>query len=88
MEVPALYSPWEEMNGGSYLYKGEWETIDHFMLSEGLFSGRGWNYAGCRVLNHEPFITSSGVPNAYIPRHGRGLSDHLPLLLSLEYIKP
>ncbi|MDR0497725.1 MAG: endonuclease/exonuclease/phosphatase family protein [Treponema sp.] len=84
MEIPALYSPWEDMEGGSYFYKGEWETIDHFLLSDGLFNGTGWNYIGCRVLDHEPFTTSGGVPNVYIPRNGRGLSDHLPLLLSLR----
>jgi hypothetical protein len=72
------------MSGGSYYYKGEWETIDHFLLSEGLFNGRDWNFAGCLVLNRTPFTTSSGIPNAYVPRSGRGLSDHLPLLLYLE----
>jgi endonuclease/exonuclease/phosphatase family metal-dependent hydrolase len=86
-ETPALYSPWgEEMLGGSYYYKGEWETIDHFLLSEGLWSGIGWSFAGCSVLNHEPFTTSSGIPNVYVPKSGRGLSDHLPLLLYLRLL--
>jgi endonuclease/exonuclease/phosphatase family metal-dependent hydrolase len=85
-ESQPLYSPWgEDMPGGSYYYKGEWETIDHFLLSGALFNGDGWNYSGCKVLDHEPFTTSSGVPNAYIPKSGRGLSDHLPLLLYLRY---
>ena len=84
-DVQALYSPWEEeITGGSFYYKGGWETIDHFLLSEGLFNGSGWVYEGCQVLNHAPFATSEGIPNAYVPRTGRGLSDHLPLLLYLR----
>ena len=83
--MDALYSPWgKELEGGSYYYRGEWETIDHFLLSDGFWSGTGWSYAGCRVLDDEPFTTSSGVPNSYAPRSGRGLSDHLPLLLYLK----
>jgi endonuclease/exonuclease/phosphatase family metal-dependent hydrolase len=84
--IHALYSPWEgEMTDGSYYYKGGWETIDHFLLSDGLFDGAGWDFAGCRVLNHAPFTGADGAPNTYVPRSGRGLSDHLPLLLYLQY---
>jgi hypothetical protein len=74
-----------ELNDGSYYYRDKWETIDHFLLSEDLFSGTGWNFSDCRVLNHAPFTASSGAPNRYIPRNGNGLSDHLPLLLYLRY---
>jgi endonuclease/exonuclease/phosphatase family metal-dependent hydrolase len=84
--VPALYSPWGvELNDGSYYYRDKWETIDHFLLSEALFDGTGWNFSDCLVLNHAPFTTSNGTPNRYIPRNGNGLSDHLPLLLYLRY---
>ena len=84
-DVPALYSPWyEELSEGSYFYKEEWETIDHLLLSESLFDGSGWEFSGCRVLNQAPFSTSDGKPDRYVPRLGRGLSDHLPLLLELR----
>ena len=84
-KTSALYSPWmEELSGGSYFYRGGWETIDHFLLSRQLFDGAGWDFAGCQVLNREPFTLSNGAPNAYVPKSGRGLSDHLPLIL---YIK-
>ena len=84
--VLALYSPWGvELNNGTYFYRDKWETIDHFLLSEGLFGDTGWNFFDCRVVNHAPFTTSSGMPNRYIPRNGNGLSDHLPLLLYLQY---
>lgn len=85
-DVPVLYSPWEtDLTDGSYFFRGEWETIDHFLLSDRLFDGSGWEYTGCQVLNQAPFTTSDGLPDAYIPRTGRGLSDHLPLLLYLNY---
>jgi endonuclease/exonuclease/phosphatase family metal-dependent hydrolase len=85
-ETEALYSPWmAELSEGSYYYKGEWETIDHFLLSKALFGGSPWRFSECRVLNNEPFTTSKGIPNVYVPRQGRGLSDHLPLMLHLKY---
>ena len=81
----ALYSPWgEEMTGGSYYYSGGWETIDHFLLSDSLFDDSGWEFSAGLVLDHEPFTVSGGTPNTYVPRYGRGLSDHLPLLLYLR----
>jgi endonuclease/exonuclease/phosphatase family metal-dependent hydrolase len=84
-EGPVLYSPWgRELEGGSYYYKKTWETIDHLLLSDAFFDGRGWDFEGCRVLNTTPFINSEGHPDAYIPRTGRGLSDHLPLILFLK----
>ena len=83
--VPALYSPWgEELADGSYCYRDNWETIDHLLLSDALFTGSGWDYADSRVLNHAPFAASNGFPDTYVPRTGRGLSDHLPLLLYLR----
>jgi endonuclease/exonuclease/phosphatase family metal-dependent hydrolase len=82
--TPAFYSPWgQELQQGSYLYRNEWETIDHFLLSEQCFDEKGWDFSSCRVLAQEPFVKAGGAPNAYNPRYGGGLSDHLPLLLVL-----
>ena len=84
-DIHVLYSPWDkEMTGGSYYYRGAWESIDNFLLSTALFNGTGWEFADSLVLNQEPFITSEGIPNRYINRSGRGLSDHLPLILFLQ----
>ncbi|MDR2149601.1 MAG: endonuclease/exonuclease/phosphatase family protein [Spirochaetaceae bacterium] len=80
----ALYSPWgNELQGGSYSYKNEWETIDHVLLSAAFFDGMGWDFAACSVLNTAPFVEQNGFPLRYNPRTGKGLSDHLPLLLKL-----
>jgi len=87
-DVPALYSPWEgELTGGTFYFRDEWETIDHFLLSESLFDGNGWGYSACHIANHAPFTTAEGFPNSYVPRTGRGLSDHLPLLLFLNFTR-
>jgi endonuclease/exonuclease/phosphatase family metal-dependent hydrolase len=84
-ETVALYSPWgNELEKGSYNYRDNWETIDHFLLSKGFFDGQGWEYDTCEVLHKEPFINDRGIPKAYNPRTGSGLSDHLPLLLKLK----
>jgi endonuclease/exonuclease/phosphatase family metal-dependent hydrolase len=83
--VPVLYSPWNrELEYGSYYYKETWETIDHFLLSDAFFDGAGWDFEDCRVFNTAPFINSAGYPDAYLARTGRGLSDHLPLVLFLK----
>ncbi|MDR2403861.1 MAG: endonuclease/exonuclease/phosphatase family protein [Spirochaetaceae bacterium] len=83
-ETEIFYSPWgNELQQGSYNYKNEWETIDHFLLSSELFDQQGWDFHSGRVINQEPFISAYGLPNAYNPRTGNGLSDHLPLVLKL-----
>jgi endonuclease/exonuclease/phosphatase family metal-dependent hydrolase len=86
-----LYSPWfaelqneGEGSSGSYYYKNNWETIDHFLLSPRFFSGTGWDFENARILNFPPFTSAKGVPAAYNPKTGSGLSDHLPLLLLLK----
>jgi endonuclease/exonuclease/phosphatase family metal-dependent hydrolase len=84
-EAVALYSPWgNELEKGSYNYRNNWETIDHFLLSAGLFDGQGWEFDTCDALYKEPFINDQGIPRTYNPRTGSGLSDHLPLLLKLK----
>jgi endonuclease/exonuclease/phosphatase family metal-dependent hydrolase len=82
--VHALYSPWDrEKTGGSYFFRDRWQTIDHFLLSAAFFDGAGWEFAYSAVINSEPFTSADGTPNSYNARSGRGLSDHLPLVLYL-----
>jgi endonuclease/exonuclease/phosphatase family metal-dependent hydrolase len=79
-----FFSPWNgDIPDGSYLYGGSWETIDHFLLSDGFWSKKGWMYKSASALNVEPFVNSKGEPAPYNPRTGSGLSDHLPILLVL-----
>ena len=82
-----LFSPWiRELSNGSYYYKHAWETIDHFLISRQFFNDTGWEYKKTLIVNIEPFADSAGIPVSYNPRTGFGLSDHLPLLLTLKYI--
>jgi endonuclease/exonuclease/phosphatase family metal-dependent hydrolase len=83
--IITMYSPWDvELENGSYSYRNTWETIDHFLLSQQLFDGTGWDFDNCEVLDYPPFVNAKGLPDAYNPRTGSGLSDHLPLLLYLK----
>jgi endonuclease/exonuclease/phosphatase family metal-dependent hydrolase len=80
-----LYSPWgRELEDGSYYYKNNWETIDHFLLSAELFDNKGWDFETAKVVNQQPFTNASGFPAAYNPKSGIGMSDHLPLALFLR----
>lgn len=84
-DSPCFYSPWGiELSPGSYHYQNAWETIDHLLLSPALFDGSGWDFDSCLAAAQEPFLNAKGRPNAYNPRTGFGLSDHLPLTLVLK----
>jgi endonuclease/exonuclease/phosphatase family metal-dependent hydrolase len=88
-EAVVLYSPWgNELADGSYYYKNAWETIDHFLLNRAFFDEKDWDFDDCAVVNVLPFTNSRGFPDAYVPRTGAGLSDHLPLLLTLKIWRP
>jgi len=85
-EVILFYSPWaNEIPNGSYYYKNNWETIDHFLVSHQFFNNSGWEYSSIYAAGFEPFTNVHGLPAAYNPRTGYGLSDHLPLLMSLVF---
>jgi endonuclease/exonuclease/phosphatase family metal-dependent hydrolase len=85
-----LYDPWFEMaegERGSYVYQGEWQTLDHILLSPGLFDSRGFTYKrGSFSVMRLPFLlTPKGEPRRWKGLKGpRGYSDHLPLLVTLE----
>jgi endonuclease/exonuclease/phosphatase family metal-dependent hydrolase len=84
----ALFSPWlRDLENGSYFYKYNWETIDHFLISRQFFDNALWEYEGTRIANDQPFTNASGIPVSYNVRTGNGLSDHLPLLLSLKFLE-
>jgi len=80
-----LFSPWfSDLENGSYFYKYEWETIDHFLISRQFFDKSGLEYERTVIVNFEPFANANGIPVPYNAKTGMGLSDHLPLLLTLR----
>jgi exonuclease III len=84
-----LYEPWFELppaQRGSYFYQGEWETMDHILLSAGLLDSRGPHYVkgSFRVLRFPFLLRPDGTPRKWArAQKERGYSDHLPLLLTL-----
>lgn len=85
-----LYEPWYELSAtgrGSYYYQGEWETMDHMLLSSGLFDSHGYRYReGSFTVLRLPFLLRrDGTPQKWThAKDSRGYSDHLPLLLTLD----
>ena len=85
-----LYEPWYELpdsKRGSYFYQGGWETMDHILLSAGLFDSRGFHYhPGSFTVLRLPFLLRpDGTPRKWTHLTStRGYSDHLPLLLTLD----
>ena len=87
-DTVVLFSPWlGDIENGSYFYRNKWETIDHFLISRQFFDNASWEYEGTRVVNDQPFANSGGAPVSYNVRTGNGLSDHLPLLLTLKFLE-
>ncbi|MDR0409890.1 MAG: endonuclease/exonuclease/phosphatase family protein [Spirochaetaceae bacterium] len=79
-----FYTPWgTELEKGSYYYGGGWETIDHVLLNSAFFDSSGWEFRSAAVIDSEPFVNTKDEPDQYNTRSGYGLSDHLPLLLTL-----
>lgn len=77
---------------GTYKYKGVWESIDHFLISRGMYSGR-WLFTGddsieyliTRYLLEEDILYGGfRTRRTYIgPRYNGGVSDHLPIILKV-----
>lgn len=79
---PLLFSPWLLFPGkGSYFYKEQWETLDHFLLTEDFFDGLFPDFNRFEVINAPFLLTRSGSPKKWITRSRSGYSDHLPLLI-------
>ncbi len=85
-----LYEPWFEMaesKRGSYVYQKKWQTMDHMLLSPGLFDAKGFSYRwGSFAVVRLPFLLlPDGSPKRWTGLKGaRGFSDHLPLVMTLD----
>jgi endonuclease/exonuclease/phosphatase family metal-dependent hydrolase len=82
-----LYNLWFELPSdarGSDVFKGEWGTLVHLILSRGLYDMRGVQYedGSFAVMKITGFNADSvGLPNRWkpYPAPGSGFSDHFPL---------
>ncbi len=68
---------------GSYWYRGDWETIDQFLLSPGLLDNAGLTYESFRVVASSFLLNRVGHPYSWNTARAKGFSDHLPILLTL-----
>ena len=72
---------------GTYNYRGEWEVIDHVILSRGLLDDKGftWKRASTVVVMEDYQLYRAGTPEARPNRtyggnrYFGGYSDHLPV---------
>jgi len=84
-----LFEPWLESGSpgkGSYAYRGGWETIDHILLSRGLFDGEGLEYVKgsfTPVMHKFLLDGKTGFPKGWAQNKNSGFSDHLPVILRL-----
>ncbi len=83
-----LFSPWGSSAAaggeGSYWYRGDWETIDQFLLSPGLFDLSGFVFDSFRVAAPDFALNRLGHPASWESSRAKGYSDHLPILLTLS----
>ncbi len=72
---------------GSYVYQKQWQTLDHMLLSAGLFEDTGFFVIadGFSVVRLSFMLDRrTGVPLRWRAQaRNKGYSDHLPLLLKL-----
>jgi endonuclease/exonuclease/phosphatase family metal-dependent hydrolase len=86
-----MFDPWFELepaSRGSYSWQGDWLTVDHMLLSAGLFDREGFSYRRASFsAARMPFLLDErGLPRRSSPVGGKGgFSDHLPILLALDF---
>lgn len=79
-----LYSPWAGSEGFSYIFDGETERLDGFLLSPALLDGQNLEFSGFMVSGDPALLNGQGEPLAW--NGSSGFSDHLPIALSLTGI--
>lgn len=67
---------------GSFYFINRWERIDSMFLSTGLFNGDGLHHQDFFVSCPPDGCDSQGRPLSW-EDHSRGVSDHLPLMVTL-----
>lgn len=82
------YSPWFSANPGSpgtYYYSGRWERLDHLLLISAGAAPSSLPDCVMQVVTGPDLTDSNGRPRRYDPRTGTGVSDHLPVLFTVEF---
>jgi len=76
----AVWDPWETVTEppGSYFYQGDWNRLDHTFIGISSLRLADWEFSSFRAVAYAP------QPRAFGPRTPDGVSDHFPLVLTLE----
>lgn len=77
---------------GSYNYRGNWNMLDQFIVSDNFFDGKGLEYKTTIVFQEEWMMYKSKnglTPNRTYggPNYYGGFSDHLPVYIDVEVVK-
>ncbi len=84
-DAVVLYSPWKNGAGpGSYVYREEWNTIDHMLFGAGFGAGGVLELEEFRVVAEAFMVTASGAPRRWRSDRASGYSDHLPLVARIR----
>ena len=89
-----LYNLWHELppeQRGSDIWKGEWGTLMHLILSHGLYDDKGIQYItdSFRTVRLSDFnlYPETGTPRRWSNDFGGlGVSDHLPIVASFRTV--
>ncbi|MFW6277287.1 MAG: hypothetical protein ACOC1J_01355, partial [Prolixibacteraceae bacterium] len=81
-----------QMFPGSYLFRGNWNMLDHVIVSESLMDEKGFQVTGKRgYVFHEEwmeYINRDGEmsPNRTYggPNYYGGISDHFPVYFKMQ----
>ncbi len=68
---------------GSCCWTGAWHRYDQILGNGHLFDGMGWEYADFSICALPSLLRSDGTPHDWDLRIKNGVSDHLPVLLTL-----
>ncbi len=94
LSLPVTARPWprerfiwlwaDDSGPGSYVYRGLWQRLDQAFLYLPAAAGDTdhW-FAGLQAQTRPRLTDEHGVPLRYDPRTGRGVSDHLPISVTL-----
>lgn len=80
-----FYTVWSRNSEeGSYFYRNEWETIDHFFLNRNLFNSTGFDFQSFKIHSDPLFTDKNKIPVKWENYRKSGYSDHLPIVLTLS----
>lgn len=78
-----LYTVWpDSLFPGSYQYRGEWQTIDHYLLNDKLLNSEGIYFKEFYVDSRSELFNGEYIYR-WDKELAQGYSDHLPIVLVL-----